>query len=137
MVDTFLEWPGLIIREDEASLNPRPPDREECASCGVVGCARAAGREAMASSFSAAIESCPVEITLALVADAYTFRRGDPVCCVEGIEPPRLPILRRLWRRLTRWRQSRYEVDSVQVAAGKLGLVRMRWSWRRWRWERA
>lgn len=80
----------------------------------------------------------PVEITIASPTDAYTFRRGDPVCCVEGIEPPpRVPILRRLWRRLTWWRQTRYEVDSVQVAAGKLGLVRMRWSWRRWRWERA
>lgn len=79
-----------------------------------------------------------IEATLADPAEAYTFTVGSPVRCLSGMEPPpRFPLLARAWRRLTWWRQPRYEVDAIDVALGKLGLVRMRWSWLRWRWERA
>jgi hypothetical protein len=78
----------------------------------------------------------PTVVTLADRDDVYTFRSGDPLACTTGLEAPRLPRLPRWVRRLTWWRQTRYTVDAVDVAAGKLGLVRLRWSWRRWRWER-
>jgi hypothetical protein len=42
----------------------------------------------------------------------------------------------RLRRRLLWWRQVRYETIAVDVAAGRMTQVRLRWSWRRWRWLR-
>lgn len=44
-------------------------------------------------------------------------------------------LVHRAWRRLTWWRWPVSKVSAVDAVAGRITLVALRWSWRRWRWE--
>lgn len=59
--------------------------------------------------------------------DASNFRIG---MSLEGGRVTR-------WRRITRWWRPRTVVSEVDMDAGSTSLVTERWSWLRWRWERA
>jgi hypothetical protein len=43
----------------------------------------------------------------------------------------------RLTRRWTRWFRPRNVVTAIDREAGSVTIETERWSWRRWRWERA
>jgi hypothetical protein len=42
----------------------------------------------------------------------------------------------RLARRFLWWREGRWETTAIDTKAGTCTVEALRWSWRRWRWER-
>lgn len=80
----------------------------------------------------------PDEVTLADPADAYTFTVGMPLVLDNGAlrRATWRDRVRRRLRRLLWWREARSEVSAIDHGAGSVTLVPLRWSWRRWRWER-
>lgn len=80
--------------------------------------------------------------------DARNFVFGAPVRLLNAPGRPfRLRLatrrdlvtmwLRNRWLSATRWFRPRTVTSAVDVEAGSITLVTERWSWRRWRWERA
>jgi hypothetical protein len=82
--------------------------------------------------------------------DARNFREGMVVTWAQAgvIGPDEAAALYRRprWYRIRRairgaarwalwWRRIRYETVAIDVAAGRVTQRRLRWSWRRWRWE--
>lgn len=81
------------------------------------------------------------EFDLATPADAHNFRVGVEYVFEHG---RRLMGWRlRWWRirqhaiRCTRWWRPRTVCSAIDREAGAVTMVNERWSWRRWRWERA
>jgi hypothetical protein len=72
---------------------------------------------------------------------SYTFRRGPTLMWDDKRGTLRRETWRdRLRRRLSRvlwWRQPHCVVTALDGGPGVVTVEALRWSWRRWRWERA
>ena len=86
-------------------------------------------------------------VTLADAVQAWNFMPGmelvesDPGDPSFRLRPAtRAERLRgragRLWRRATCWWRPRAVCTSADPRTGVVVMIRERWSWRRWRWER-
>jgi hypothetical protein len=78
------------------------------------------------------------------VSDTFNFHaRGKPLRMTDSGDLAPLTRGERFaawlgdsWRSATRWWRPRTVVSAIDVDAGSITVVRERWSWRRWRWER-
>lgn len=72
--------------------------------------------------------------------DEYRFRLGPPLeLRADGtlVRVSRVRVwLREAWRHLTWWRHPRMRVAQICADEGRITMEPVRWSWRRWRWER-
>lgn len=82
-------------------------------------------------------------VTLVSCADVYSFKKGDPVECVFGVDGQLLLATRwqtvklrtvRKFSRLTRWFRPRTVVSAVNVQTGTISMETQRWSWTKWKW---
>lgn len=85
-------------------------------------------------------------VTLTDKTDAYNFHRKAVMVVVPGSDFRLRSATRRerarfwlhdQWLSATRWFRSRTVTSEIDVEAGSITLVTERWSWARWRWERA
>ena len=83
-------------------------------------------------------------LTLADARDAYNFTAGMPMVMTDSgdvrlaTRAERLSMAFTGWlQRWTRWFRPRTVCAAIDVDAGCITMAIERWSWRRWRWERA
>jgi hypothetical protein len=73
-------------------------------------------------------------------ADAHNFHIGCEYVFEHGrlLTGPRLAWwrIRQFARHWTRWWRPRTVCSAIDRDAGVVTMVKERWSWRRWRWER-